>query len=336
MLHILYGPDSYSLHQELEAIKKSSGSDAAAGTNIVELEGEKVSLTDLKIACETVPFLADKRLVVINGLLKRFELKTKQSPAKKSARNADQPKEWQLIAECINKIPETTVLVLVDGEISSRNPLLKEIASNAQAKTFPLPKRTELTAWTQKRVAQAGGRISTQAVDLMVKLVGNDLWAMANEVDKLVLFANGRLIEEKDVKAIVSHAQETSVFAMVDAILESKTGFAEELLQQLLDRGAAPTYLLWMLHRQVRFIVLVKELIAQKKSKVEIQSKLGLSDFPLQKTLEQADKYSTERLKKFYEKLLETDLAIKTGQYDGELALNILVVELSGIGTTSR
>jgi DNA polymerase-3 subunit delta len=83
-----------------------------------------------------------------------------------------------------------------------------------------------------------------------------------------------------------------------------------------------------MLHRQVRFIVLAKDLKAQKKSNAEIQSKLGLSDFPLQKTLEQADKYSLERLKMFYDKLLETDLAIKTGKYDGELALYILVVEL--------
>jgi DNA polymerase-3 subunit delta len=91
-----------------------------------------------------------------------------------------------------------------------------------------------------------------------------------------------------------------------------------------------------MLHRQVRFIVLAKELLAQKISKLDIQSKLRLSDYPLQKTLEQADKYSMPRLKQFYEKLLDTDLAIKTGKYDGELALNILVVELCGSGVQVR
>jgi DNA polymerase-3 subunit delta len=328
LLYILCGPDNYTLTQELNRIKKSAGNDAAAGTNIMELEGDKLSLSEFRVACETVPFLAEKRLVIINGLLERFEPKARPAPAKKTARTADQPKEWQLLTDCIKNIPDTTILVLVDSEVSNQNPLLKEISPKAQVKTFPLLKRTELPVWIQKRVAQAGGKISTQAIDLMAKLVGNDLWVMANEIDKLVLFTNGKSIEENDVKAIVSHAQEANVFAMVDAILEGKTGFAEELLQQLLNRGAAPTYLLWMLHRQVRFIVLAKDLKAQKKSNAEIQSKLGLSDFPLQKTLEQADKYSLERLKMFYDKLLETDLAIKTGKYDGELALYILVVEL--------
>jgi DNA polymerase-3 subunit delta len=336
LLYILYGLDNYSLHQELDNIKKSAGSDVAAGTNIMEMEGDKLSLTDLKIACETVPFLADKRLVIINGLLERFDTKAKPAPAKKSVRNTDTSKDWQQIVACLTNLPETTILVLIDSVITGRNPLLKEIAGKAQVKAFPLMKRPDLTAWIQKRVVKAGGKISATAVEMMAKLVGNDLWAMANEIDKLTLYTNGRFIEDKDVRAIVSHAQETSVFAMVDAILENRTGFAEELLQQLMDRGATPTYLLWMLHRQVRFIVLAKELLAQKISKLDIQSKLRLSDYPLQKTLEQADKYSMPRLKQFYEKLLDTDLAIKTGKYDGELALNILVVELCGSGVQVR
>ncbi len=328
MLYILYGPDNYSMHQTLETIIKSAGSEASAGTNIVELEGNRISLSELKVACETIPFLSDKRLVIINGLLERFESKARTATAKQKAVKVDQNKHWQLLAECMKNIPDTTVLVLVDNQISNRNPLLKEIAASAQVKQFPLLKRSELISWVQKRVAETGGKISTEAVILIAKLVGNDLWAMANEIDKLVLFAGGRFIEEKDVNAIVSHAQETSVFTMVDAILEGRSGTAEESLQQLIERGAVPTYLLWMLHRQIQFIILVKELTRQKETKKEIQTQLGLSDYPMQKTVEQAEKYSLERLKSIYGKLLETDLAIKTGKYDGELALNILVAEL--------
>ncbi len=336
MLYIFYGPDNYSLHRELDTIKKSVGSDAAAGSNVIEVDGDKMSPADLKIACETIPFLADKRLVIISGLLARFESKQKQATVKKSTKKNDQAKDWQQITDCLNNIPETTILVLIDNEVSARNTLLKEISAKAVIKPFPLLKKSDLTGWIQKRVTQSGGKISTEAITLMAKLVGNDLWAMSNEIDKLVLYTNGRFIEEKDVTAIVSHAQETSVFTMVDAILENRTGFAEELMEQLMERGATPTYLLWMLHRQVRFIVLVKELIEQKKNKFDIQSKLGLSDYPLQKTLEQADKYSMPRLKVFYDKLLETDIAIKTGKYDGELAMNILVVEICGSGVPAR
>jgi DNA polymerase-3 subunit delta len=116
---------------------------------------------------------------------------------------------------------------------------------------------------------------------------------------------------------------------MVDAILESKARLAEQALHQLLERGAAPAYLLVMLSRQARMIVRAKELKRQRKPETEIQNRLGLpSEYALRKTLEQANRYPLERLKELYHKLLETDLSIKTGKYDGELALSMLIVEL--------
>jgi DNA polymerase III delta subunit len=68
----------------------------------------------------------------------------------------------------------------------------------------------------------------------------------------------------------------------------------------------------------------------QGKSKAEIQNKLASTlEFVLRKALEQADRYSLARLKEVYHKLLGADLSIKTGKYDAELTINILVAELS-------
>jgi len=163
----------------------------------------------------------------------------------------------------------------------------------------------------------------------MAELVGGNLWIMSNEVNKLILFTSGRRIEEEDIKAVVSHAQETSIFTMVDAFLELKVRVAEQSLQRLLQRVATPSYLLVMILRQVKIIVRAKELRKQGKSEMEIRDKLGMnSEFVWRKTLEQTARHSTERLKEIYRKLLETDLSIKTGKYGGELALSILIAEL--------
>jgi DNA polymerase-3 subunit delta len=170
--------------------------------------------------------------------------------------------------------------------------------------------------------------MSPPAVELLARLVGGNLWVMTNEINKLALFASGRRIEEEDVKAIVSSAQEANVFAMVDAILDFRAGIAEQLLEQLLNRGASPAYLLAMLSRQARLVVRAREMRRQRQSEAEIQNRLGLASFALRKTLEQAQRYSLERLKQVYHKLLQADLSIKTGKYDGELALNLLIAEL--------
>jgi len=195
--------------------------------------------------------------------------------------------------------------------------------------SFPLLREPKLQIWIQDRVRARSGSISPQAVSLLARFVGGNLWIMANEIDKLLLFTSGRRIEEEDVREVVSYAQEANVFVMVDAILEFRAGTAGRLLQQLLQQGASPAYLLVMLVRQVRLIVRVKELIRQRKPRKEMLDRLELaSDFILHKALEQAGRYSTARLKEVYHKLLEADLSIKTGKYDAELALNMLVAEL--------
>ena len=329
MLYILLGQDDFSLHQSLEGIKRGLGDQAILAANTTTLDGQQLTLDQLRTVCETAPFLAERRLVIVNGLLERFEPRGKSGRQRKIKPEADQQDEYKALGAYMGKLPDSTILVLIEGRIGSNNPLFRELSGKAEIRSFPLLREAGLHRWIQRQVTDEGSSISPQAVDLLTKLVGGDLWIMNNEINKLVLFTSGRRIEEEDVKMVVSYAQQANVFAMVDAILAFKAGVAEQSLQQLLQRGAAPAYLLVMLSRQVHRVVRAKELIRQRKPKIEIQHKLGLtSDFALTKTLEQASRYPLGRLKQAYDRLLEADLSIKTGKYDGELALNILIAEL--------
>jgi DNA polymerase-3 subunit delta len=306
-----------------------AGDPTLLATNTTTLDGQQLTLDQLRTVCETAPFLAERRLVIVNGLLGRFEPKSKSRRQVKTTHSVNQQNEYKSFSAYITQIPDSTILVLIDGRIGNKNPLLKELSLKAQVKSFPRLKIDRVRQWIGQRVKQEGGSISVEAVNLLAKLIGSDLWIMASEINKLVLFTSGRRIEEEDVKQLVSHAQEANVFAMVDAILESKAGVAQQLLQRLLEGGAAPSYLLVMLSRQVRMIVQAKELRSQRKAETEIQDRLGLAfDFALRKVLEQADRYPMRQIREVYHKLLETDLFIKTGKYGGELALNLLIADL--------
>jgi DNA polymerase-3 subunit delta len=326
LLYILHGEDDFSLNRALGEIKKGLGDPSMLATNTTILEGQSLTPDQLRTVVETVPFLAEKRLVIVQGLLGRFEFQNK-TRRKASPANGRESDVRSFAAAMIN-IPESTVLILTDGKIKSANPLFKSL-SGAKAMAFPLLKGDTLRQWVKKEIVAQGATISPPAVELLAKLVGGNLWIMSSEIKKLALYASGRRIEEDDIKAVVSSAQEASVFAMVDAILDFKAGLAENLLEQLLQQGASPSYLLVMLSRQVRLVVRAKELRRQCRPEAEIQSRLGLkSEFPLRKTLEQAQRYPLERLKSVYLRLLQADLAIKTGRYDGGLALNLLIADL--------
>lgn len=328
LLYILIGEDDYSIHRSLEEIKKGLGDPEILAANTTTLNGQQATLNQLRAIGGTLPFLAEKRLVIVNGLLERFESKSK--PGRKKVSSKPDPKnDYKTVAEQINNLPDSTVLVLVDGSVGRHNPLFAELSAKGEVRSFPLLRGDKLRQWIQKRVTEEGSHINPQAAELLAKMVGSNLWTMANEIDKLILFSAGRLIEETDVTSLVSHTQQVSVFAMVDAILEFKIKVAERILQQLLQGGAAPAYLLVMLSRQVRMVIRARELRNQKKTRMEIQKRLGLyADFAFNKTLELASRYTQARLKEVYHRLLDTDLSIKTGKYDGALALNILVAEL--------
>jgi DNA polymerase-3 subunit delta len=220
--------------------------------------------------------------------------------------------------------------VLIDGKTAKNNPLLRKLAKIAKVQEFPALKRDRLQQWTQARVVAHGATISPRAARLLIETAGEDLWVLANEIEKLSLYAKGRQIEEADVQRVTSSAREASIFAMVDAIAEKRLPMAMRLLHQLLTEGTPPTYLLTMMSRQVRLMVQAKELSHQPRlSSEEKREQLGVSwNYPIDKLLSQSADYSKGRLVDIYEKILETDLAIKTGKWPDELALDLLVVDV--------
>jgi len=328
MFYILYGQDDFSLNQAVEKIKADLGDWEMVATNTTSLEGQHLTLGELRNKCDAAPFLSSHRLVIVDGLLGRFEVKQSR-PRSGRGKSGNGLGEWEGLASYIGQMPETTVLMLVDGEMKGQNPLLKKLSSLAEVRTFPLLRGRDLKTWIQKRVREEGGDITPQAVNLLAELIGGDLWAMNGEIQKLLLYSQERPISEDDVRQLVSHVQEANIFALVDAVAEGRTELAQRILHRLYDDGVAPTYILVMITRQFRLIAQAKDL-ERGLSRLQIQDRLGLkSSYSLDKTLSQAKLYDFEGVKRAYDKLLETDLAIKTGKYSEKLALELLVTELA-------
>jgi len=303
--------------------------------NTTTLEAQQLSLEELKSVCETVPFMTEKRLVIVKGLLERYESKGKGAGQKKDSKATSKQNEYEQLVGFLSSVPDSTILILIDNtRIKINNTLLNDLSGKAEIRSFPLLKGKRLVQWIDRYVSSRGSGISAQASTLIAELVGSNLRIITSEIDKLVMFTSGKRIEESDVKAVVSYAQEANVFEMVDAILELKTGPAEKLLHGMMQSGAAPAFLLFMLCRQVRLMLQVKEMLNRRSSEAEIRRKLGLNaEFLWRRVLEQSSRHTIEKLKNVYFKLLDTDVAIKTGRYEGELALNLLIAEL---GAQSR
>jgi DNA polymerase-3 subunit delta len=328
MLYILYGQDDFSLNQAVGKIKADLGDREMVVANTTNLDGQRLTLGELRNKCDTAPFLCSHRLVIVGGLLGRFEAKQSKSRSRKG-KSGNGLGEWEGLASYVKQMPETTVLMLVDEEVKGNNPLLQKLSLLTEVRAFPLLRGGNLKSWIRQRVKAEGGDITNQAVNLLAELIGGDLWAMDGEIQKLLLYSQERPISEDDVRQLVTCIQEANIFALVDAVAEGRTELAQRMLHRLYDEGVPPTYVLIMITRQFRLIAQARDL-GKGLSRLQIQDRLGLkSSYGLDKTLSQAKLYDFEGVKRAYDKLMETDLAIKTGRYSDKLALELLVTELA-------
>ncbi len=326
MFIIVYGEDNFTARESLKQIRSEYGGAEMGEANTVWFEGSKVTPDELVAACNTISFLTPKRMVIVEGLLGRFETKVKKGKVKVKS---PELKQWEFLAGLA--MPPSTVLVLVDGKLSGGNPLLKKLAPVAEVRECsPLDiKGRELPDWIRSRVKANGSEITEKAQGILIELIGNDLWILSNEIDKLCLYAAGRRIEEADVNLLVSNAREANIFQLVDAIVQRNQRAASRMLHQHLSEGAAPAYLLYVITGEFRLLIQAKELSSRRMPIKDIAGKIGeYREWKVEKMLRQSQGYSVPRLERTYRRLLETDLAIKTGSMEGETALDLLVADL--------
>lgn len=329
MITVFYGKDDFSAHEALDALRAELDADGALGDNTTRVDGASAKPDELLAVCQTLPFLSARRLVVVHGLLRRFE--SQQGPRRGRRKTPAALGAWEAFAGALAELPEATALVFMEGDISGENPFLKALPPDTRKQVFAPLKQGEVAMWIKRRAERHSVALDARAIAALAALVGNQLWALDGEIQKLGVYAGGGAVTEEDVRALVSFAREPSVFAMVDATIEGRPRDALDLLQRLLAEGEPPQRLLTMVARQYRLLIQTKELMGKRLRAPEIAGRLRMKGFAAQKLIQQAPAYSIERLRTAYRMLLDADLSIKRGQFDEETALQLLLVELAAL-----
>ena len=327
--HLIYG-DSFLVPRRRAQLVSELGTADVLEANQHRLQGSRVKPSELVGVCNALPFMDDYRLVIVEGLLATAETRATRgrSARREPATESSASREWQVLAEAVPNMPDTTVLVFTEGPLSANNALLRMLRPVCQSEELSAPSGEALARWIKDSAQAKGSTISPSAIRSITDLVGNDLWTLDQELEKLSLYATGREIAEADIQMMVSQVREASIFAAVDAMIDGRPAAALRLLHQLKEAGREASYIIGMVERQLRLLALARDSMDQGVPRNEIGGRLGTSsDFVIRKTLEQAQRHSWQDIVQRYNRLLEADLAIKQGQMEPDLALELLVGE---------
>jgi len=335
MLYVLHGEDEFTRSEELAKLREKLGDPTVASLNTTVLSGDDVNMRNLIQACGALPFMAQRRLVIVQDFMSTLEPKERRRPKDKQPQvSAADAAFIKGLIEYLPRMPTATRLVFVEScKLKPGNPAFSSLPVDKKLvyiKEFTPPDPRDLPRWIERRMRDKGGNIHPQASVELARLIGKDLRQLDQELEKLLAYANyTRTVTLSDVHNLVSATQTASIFALVDSIGLRQSERAIGYLHKLLDDNAAPLYLLSMIERQFRILLQVKELRERRATQEEIQKTAGIrQDFVFRKSIAQAQNFSLPRLESIYAYLADVEWRIKSGQITDILALDTLVVEL--------
>lgn len=319
-IYLLYGDDEYAIRSFLdERLKARMGASADAAMDITTLDGRNKTLEAIQAETHTVPFLANRRMVVLHHPLALVKGKTKQDKFK----------------TLLESVPPSTALVLIEDRILEDTHWLitwsKENPQHTWSQLFTLPRGGAMTRWIMDQAQALGGEFDSQAAQLLASYSDEDPRLAKSEINKLLTYVDfSRAVSEDDVRLLVADVRQGDVFAMVDAIGYGDGEKALEMLRRLLeDSEALPLF--GMIVRQFRLLIQVRELLDENpgRSPDDIAAEMGAHPYPIKKIAPQAKLFNLPQLKRIYHQLSEMDQSIKTGRLDDKLALDLLIASLT-------
>jgi DNA polymerase-3 subunit delta len=316
MLTILYGDNELSRQEALSDILEQAHMTLDLKALNTEIHEGTPTLGELRLACSSLPFLGDTRIVIYHDALAEVK-----GPLGKE------------ITGYLPDIPPTTHLIFVESHnLSARHAVVTWAnKNNGKVLSFTVPKQRYLSRWIVERTRKHGGAIEPRAAALLAQNLGSRLRLLDQEIQKLLLYCGeGNTVTVEDVRTMVPYVEAADViFNMVDALGQRSAQNAAVYLHRLLDTGEHPLYVLTMIVRQFRLLIQTRWLIDQRRTVPDITDRLNLHPYVAQKLYSQALRFTPAQLRVAYALLMDMDLAIKTGEIEAATALDLLVAKLT-------
>ncbi|MEA3272648.1 MAG: DNA polymerase III subunit delta [Patescibacteria group bacterium] len=319
MIILLYGDDSYRARQKLnQLIIAFRDKHDPSNLNLSKIDGSKITFEELSKHFSSIPFLAKKRMVVVENFL---------------GKKLENPKE---IIEYLLHVQDS-IIVFFETKDLKKNAFVKSLSRKKKGEIhiydYPLLRGYGLKQWICDEVKNLSVDIQPVAVEILIQNIGSDLWRMSNELQKLSAYCLGRnMITSKDVQLMISNKLEDNIFKLTDALGDKNTKTSLRIFRDMLElESDKDQYILTMLVRQFRILLETKSFLDEKKNATrdDVAKKFKLHPFVASKSLVQAKKFELDELKKIYAKILEFENKQKTGFIKPALMFDLLAMKLS-------
>ncbi|MGH2448197.1 MAG: DNA polymerase III subunit delta [Chloroflexota bacterium] len=311
---LFYGDNRLELDEALHTLR-----DRLDEVDAVSLDPD-VALSELAAASQTAGLFAARRLITVRGLHKRWRTITDEVAAD--------------LRPVLENVAETTTLLLREDGMRGDHALVRVVRqAGGEARGFSIPRPTSLPAWLIKRAANQGAQLDPAAAQLLVDLAGDDPTLLSSELEKLITYSAGETVDSAAVSRLVGATPRDSIFKLIDSVYLGEAKSALRLLTEQREATSSDAvgfalYLVRMMARQTRILLQLRFAQEAGRSPRQAADDLHLPSFAQGRYLQQAERFTVDRLAGGLEDLAALEHVLKTGRVEPAAGLDLLVAEL--------
>lgn len=309
-IYLLYGEEAY-LKRLYKNKLKAALTAPDDSMNYTYYEGKGINPNEIIDMAETMPFMAEKRLIVMenSGFFKN---------------------KCDELADYFENPSESTCFVFVEAEVDKRSRLYKRVKERGRIAELNAQDEKSLVRWIVGSLNRENKKITQSAAALFLTKTGADMENIQRELEKLICYVGERdSINIEDVEAICTTVITNNIFEMIDAIAKKQQKKALELYYDLLTLKEPPMRILFLITRQFNLLLQVKDLARLGFNAAETAKKAGLHSFVAGKYVSQSKSFDSKWLADAVEICAGTEEAVKTGRINDILSVELLIVQFS-------
>jgi len=313
-VYLLYGKENYLKEDISKKLQKRLIDPVYRELNYKVFYGDKLSINEVLNDLETLPLVSKHKLAVI-----------------KEAEKINKNGETKLI-DYFNRLSlknNFSSLIIIYQESSPNKELITAIKRVGIAANFSITDKGKLALWIKSKFSQSNKKITPEALFYLQSIVGSDLGRLFNEIEKIDIYAKDqKIIEKEDVMITIGGSEAVNIFKVLDSVGDKDIKNAIDGLVKLNQGNLHYLSIFAMIYRQIKLILQTKLLLANGFNFKEVEKKLRLPYFVVEKTIKQSKKYTFKEICKSYELLNIADLELKDSRKEPKIILEELVVNI--------
>lgn len=306
-IYLLYGEEEYLKKQYKGRLTRAMLPEGDR-VNYAYYEGKGIPVPEIIDLAETMPFFAERRLIVIedSGLFKTA------APE---------------LADYLKTMSASACFLFIEKEVDKRGKLYKAVKEKGRIVELSRQDERTLIRWLSGMIRQEGKLIQESTVRYILSKTGVDMENLEKEMEKLFCYTlEKNEITIQDVDAVCTTQITNHIFEMVEAVAKQQKKKALDYYYDLLALKEPPMRILYLLTRQFQLLLEVQGLVKKGMGRKQIAEKAGLHPFAAGKYMEQCRNFRKEELRRIMEEGAELETDVKTGRLNDVMSVELFII----------